>query len=101
MNDPNHPQRWAHMAAAARRAIGSLPPRDDTAPLGFAARVVARAFEQRREWIGLLWQRWSWRAALLSATASLVVAFVADRRQPAPCLEVPLPVLDLPALTPP
>ena len=53
---------WQRFAAAARHSQHmTAPPGNGQAPAGLVARVVARAMQARREFLELLWQRWSWR----------------------------------------
>jgi len=67
------------MTAAARVARrAQMESRDDQAPFGFSARVVARWRGIRDEERRLaLWQRVSWRAAAVSLGLCAVVALVA------------------------
>jgi hypothetical protein len=67
VTDPKHP--WSRLVAAARPA----PPADDTAPYGFATRVVALAFAHERRVVSLF-ERFALRAvgvACLLAVLSL------------------------------
>jgi len=91
-------EQWQRFAAAARQTqvLTPPPPVCGHAPAGLVARVVARAMQARREFLELLWQRWSWRLAL--ATAAVAVALggfvICHKAQfrldlPAPTLEVP------------
>lgn len=56
---PNH-TIWARLTARFRRS----QPTDDSAPLGFATRVVARYQELRRNELFAAWERLSIRAAI-------------------------------------
>lgn len=96
MSESSPNPRWDRLTALARDAEANAG--ETQAPFGFAARVVAQAFARRREQALLLWQRWSWRAALFSATAAVACAFVAIRREGPPRLEVPAPTLEVPSL---
>src|ERR1035437_4425008 len=96
---PNDP--WQRFAAAARQGAAMAPPPPLPAPSGFVARVVAQAMQARREFVALLWERWSWRMALATAAIALALGGWVLRHPPAACLDVPPLTLDVPTLESP
>ncbi|MEI7956120.1 MAG: hypothetical protein WCJ66_13205 [Verrucomicrobiota bacterium] len=94
-------EQWQRFAAAARQqqqAADHPQPACRQAPAGFVARVVARAMQARREFLALLWQRWSWRLALATAAAAVVVGGFALRHKKQLRLDVPSSTLEIPPL---
>ena len=95
-SDSHPPDSWQKLAAARRAALaGASAETDDTAPFGFAQRVVSRAMaRQRHRQLGW-WTRWSLRVA---GAATVAAALLALARAPesasapllaAPALEIP------------
>lgn len=104
MNQLPPEERWQRFAAAARQGAATAPllqPEPSKAPQSFVARVVAQAMQARREFLALLWERWSWRVALITATIALALGFVVVRHARQPRLDVPPVSLDVPPLTSP
>jgi hypothetical protein len=76
---PAGPPAWCRLVSAARtvREAGGEQ-EDESAPLGFSTRVVARWREVREEERRLaLWQRLSWRAAFAAMIVTGAVALSA------------------------
>jgi hypothetical protein len=96
---------WQRFAAAARQGQLSAPSPTvaGPAPAGLVARVVARAMQARREFLALLWERWSWRVALAAAVAAAAVALGGwvIRHKHQPRLDVPATMLEVPPLQSP
>ncbi|MBL9175722.1 MAG: hypothetical protein JNL10_19420 [Verrucomicrobiales bacterium] len=69
----NFDERWSDLAARARTQ--EAPPGDESAPTGFASRVVARAAASRREGAGAedLWLQWARRSLAGMALVGLVL----------------------------
>ncbi len=66
------PSGWQQLVAAARQVRDD---RDTSAPYGFATRVVALAFEQKRKpTLEALFERFSWRALGLAGLMAVVGA---------------------------
>ena len=103
MNQLKPEERWQRFAAAARHTqqIIPSPPVAGLPPAGLVARVVARAMQARREFVALLWERWSWRVALVTATGALAAGCWVMRQANQPCLDVPSATLEVPALESP
>ena len=95
--------RWARFAAVARQAPSSSPAQADSgqAPAGLVARVVARAMQARREFLALLWERWSWRVALATAAVAVVLGYFVVRHAWQARLDIPSATLDVPPLQSP
>jgi len=93
-------EHWQRFAAAARQQqlVERPHPPCGQAPAGFVARVVARAMQARREFLALLWQRWSWRLALATAAAAAVLGGFALRHKIQLRLDVPSSTLEIPPL---
>jgi hypothetical protein len=99
---------WNEFATAVRRELSLPPPENEAAPFGFATRVVSQWVADRREQTALLWQRWSFRAAVFSVIIALFAVLAARPSReaggvegailPFPGLEVPLPTNHLNAL---
>jgi hypothetical protein len=62
--------KWQQCAAQARQA----EPRDETMPLGFAHRIVARAFAHERVSLESLWERFALRTLAGAAGVLLFTA---------------------------
>lgn len=94
---------WQRFAAAARQPEVAAPPQPGTGqvPSGFVQRVVARAMQARREFSLLLWERWSWRAALAAALGAVVLGGLVLRHARQSSLDVPSGMLEVPQLQPP
>jgi len=103
MNPPPPEERWQRFAAASRQGAATLPqqPVPSKAPAGFVARVVAQAMQARREFLALLWERWSWRVALAVATVAVALGCFVLRHAKQPRLDVPPVILDVPPLEAP
>lgn len=72
----NHPSgKWETLAAGISL---ETRPVEESAPFGFATRVVARWREQQREAALNRWSLWSLRAALCSATACIVLVVLSQ-----------------------
>lgn len=93
-------EQWQRFAAAARQSQAVTPPQPvcAQAPAGFVARVVARAMQARREFIALLWERWSWRLALATAAVAVALGWFVLRHKNQLRLDVPAPTLEVPPL---
>ena len=93
-------EQWQRFAAAARQTQLTAPPpaAAGPAPAGLVARVVARAMQARREFLALLWQRWSWRLALATAAVAVVLGCLVVRHKSQLRLDVPTPTLEIPSL---
>jgi hypothetical protein len=72
MNSPDSRQIWPRLAALARRAPADT--REVSAPLGFATRVAALAFEESERRVASLFELLAPRA--LWVAAALVIASV-------------------------
>lgn len=72
MNSHETRQFWSRLAALARRAPAEA--RDESAPLGFATRVAALAFEESERRVASLFEMLAPRALWIAAV--LVVASV-------------------------
>ena len=94
--DPAVTNAWEQLAAGRRAAVATNPAEtDETAPFGFAQRIVSRTMAlQRHRQLGW-WTRWSLRTA---GAATVAAALVALARTPessgtallaAPSLEIP------------
>ena len=96
-------ERWQRFAAAARQGVATLPPEPPAshAPAGLVARVVALALQARAQFVALLWERWSWRVALVTALAALAAGWLVISRAHQPRLDVPVGKLDVPGLESP
>ena len=95
---------WQRFAAAARQGVATVPAQEaaaNQAPAGFVARVVARALRARAEFVALLWERWSWRMALVTALGTLAAGGFVISHAHQPRLDVPAATLDVPALEAP
>lgn len=103
MNQGPPEERWERFVAAARQGVvrATPPPVTGSAPEGFVARVVARAMQARREFLALLWERWSWRVALATAVLAVGIGYFVMRHANQPCLDVPPVILDVPSLESP
>lgn len=103
MNRISPEERWQRFAAAARQGPGITPAQamDRQPSPGFVARVVARAMQARREFLALLWERWSWRMALATASAALLLGGFVLHHSHQPRLDVPPVTLDVPPLLAP
>jgi len=90
---------WQRFAAAARHSQHmTAPPGNGQAPAGLVARVVARAMQARREFLALLWERWSWRVALATASVAVALGCFVVRHKTHLRLDVPATTLDVPPL---
>ena len=67
MNTEN--PRWDKLVSQARRARDDRP---ETAPYGFATRVVAQAMAANEGLVANLFERWSWRAIGVAAAFAVV-----------------------------
>ena len=103
MNPLPPEERWQRFAAAARQGAATVPlqPIPNKAPSGFVARVVAQAMQARREFLALLWERWSWRLALVVATVAVVFGGLVLRHARQARLDVPSVILEVPPLEAP
>lgn len=103
MNPLPPEDHWQRFAAAARQGQLDAPsqPLGGQAPAGLVARVVARAMQARREFLALLWARWSWRVALAAAAVAVVVGCLVARHKHQPRLDVPATMLEVPPLKAP
>jgi len=97
--------RWQRFAAAARQGTvvvpSQAPDSGQSAPVGFVARVVAQAMQARREFLALLWERWSWRVALVTAAVAATLGFLVVQHGHQPRLDVPSISLEVPPLESP
>ena len=103
MNSQPPPEElWNRFAAAARQeAVTPLQPETTGPPPGsFVARIVAQAMRARREFAALLWERWSWRAALAAIAVAAAAGIAAVRHHREPRLDVPAETLELPSIDP-
>lgn len=93
-------EQWQRFAAAARKtqSLAPTPSVVGAAPAGLVARVVARAMQARREFLELLWQRWSWRLALATATVAVALGGFVIHHKSQLRLDVPPPTLEIPPL---
>ncbi|MEI7911552.1 MAG: hypothetical protein WCK77_18110 [Verrucomicrobiota bacterium] len=93
-------EQWQRFAAAARQRQLDTQPQADAGqpPAGFVVRVVARAMQARREFLALLWERWSWRVALATAAVAVVLGGFVIRHKTQLRLDVPTTTLDVPPL---
>ena len=93
-------EQWQRFAAAARQSqvLAPPPPVSGPAPAGLVARVVARAMQARREFLDLLWQRWSWRVALATVTIAVALGGFVIHHKSQLRLDVPAPTLEIPPL---
>ena len=103
MNPLPPEEYWQRFAAAARRGteIAPPPPLSGPPPTGFVVRVVALAMQARREFLALLWERWSWRMALATAAIALTAGYFVMRHTNQPYLDVPADTLEVPPLETP
>jgi hypothetical protein len=103
VNERPPEDRWQRFAAAARQGAVTTAPQPvvGQAPPGFVARVVERAMQARREFVALLWVRWSWRVALVTASIAVAAGYFVMRHGNQSCLDVPCETLDVPALESP
>lgn len=103
MNRIEPEDRWQRFAAAARQGAALVPAQSlpSQAPQGFVARVVARAMLARAEFVALLWERWSWRMALLTVLLAVAIGSLVIFRSNQARLDVPTQTLDVPSLESP
>jgi len=96
-------EQWQRFAAAARQAPLAAPPQPAAgpAPAGLVARVVARAMQARREFLALLWERWSLRMALAAAIVAVAAGCFVLHHKNQPRLDVPSVILEVPPLQSP
>ena len=92
--------QWQRFAAAARQSQVVAPPQPvaTQAPASLVARVVARAMQARREFLALLWERWSWRLALATAAVAVALGCFVLRHKNHIRLDVPATTLEVPPL---
>lgn len=93
-------EQWQRFAAAARQSQVVVPPQPASAqaPAGLVARVVARAMQARREFLALLWERWSWRVALATAAVAVALGCFVLCHKSHFQLDVPATTLEIPPL---
>ena len=103
MNPRLPEEHWQRFAAAARQGGATAPPQQipNQAPAGFVAQVVARALQARAEFMALLWERWSWRLALVTALVAVAAGYLVISHAHQARLDVPGATLDVPALESP
>ena len=85
---------WSALTTQARLHAANKPAEDESIPLGFATRVVARWKSANESPTFAFWQRWSLRGAV---AAVMAYALVATWSAGNPQAEV-IPVLDVPAM---
>jgi hypothetical protein len=86
-------QRWQRFAAGVRHV--AVAPAPTAAPPGFIARVL----NAQREFFARLWERWSWRGAIMAALVAAACAWFVQHQFGAAPLAVPQIDWELPVPT--
>ncbi len=95
MNDPD--RHWQKLVEAARRSSPESEAPEESAPPGFASRIISLRDTIISIARTLLWRRWSVAVALL-CFAALLILFTATRcsDEPRPLIEAPESILPNP-----